>query len=207
MCNPCEFDADLARAARKARRTYRRSPLVAPTRNCVAIPENTEKVRVHVPPKLIGIEIYDTSALRTTLNDLCLGRGSDVTDGFTPAMTHFLSGKYNYVAFRSWLLAFRALGLSHEDLAHCVRPILSKPKTREVETHLYTNVCRATKMVGCAGHGIPDAIRSLSCLPLETIRNLLLRDMVKRMSRAKMAEVLGVSRRVIQNWLTEIGER
>lgn len=207
MCNPCETDADLARAARKARRTYRRSPLVAPTRNCVAIPENTEKVRVHVPPRLIGIEIFDASALRTTLNDLCLGRGSDVTDGFTPAMTHFLSGKYNYVSFRSWLLAFHALGLSHEDLAHCVRPILSEIKTREVDTQPYTNRCRVIKVIECADHGILDAIRSLSCLPLETIRNMLLRDMVKRMSRAKMAEVLGVSRRVIQNWLTEIGER
>ena len=175
----------------------------------MAIPENTEKVRVHIPPKLIGIEIYDSEAFRRTLTAKCLALGLDTyAEGFTPAMTRFLlQGNSQRLGFTSCMYAFRTLKLVIEDLEHCVRPVLSEAKFREAQTVLYKSRCRVCVTASCASLGLDTAVRLLSCLPLETIRNMLLRDMVKRMSRAKVAEVLGVSRRVIQNWLTEIGER
>lgn len=208
MCNPCETDADLARAARKARRTYRRAPLVAPTRNCVAIPENTEKVRVHVPPKLIGIEIYDTAEFRRTLNARCQERGMDAhAEGFTPVMTRFLQGEYLRLGFTSCMYAFRALGLVIENLEHCVRPVLSEAKSRDIQTFLYRSVCHACSTPLCVGPGVDAAVRLLSSLPFETIRNLLLRDLIRRMPRERVAETMGVSRKTVWNWLKEIGEQ
>lgn len=208
MCNPCEADPNLARAARKARRTYRRPPLVAPTKNCVAIHDNTEKVRVIIPSKLIGIEIYDTAAFRETLNARCRGMGLDVhAEGFTPAMTRFLQGAYVRLGFTSCMYAFKALKLVIEDLEHCVRPVLSEAKSREVQTFLYRSVCRACSTPLCVGPGIDAAVRLLSPLPFETIRNLLLRDLIRRMPREEVAKTLGVSRKTVWNWLKEIGER
>lgn len=208
MCNPCEADPNLARAARKARRTYRRPPLVAPTKNCVAIHDNTEKVLVHTPPRLIGIEVYDTTAFRNTLNTRCRRMGLDeYAEGFTRAMTLFLQGACVRLGFTSCMYAFRALGLVIEDLEHCVRPVLSEAKSREVQTFLYRSVCRACSTPLCVGPGIDAAVRLLSPLPFETIRNLLLRDLIRRMSREEVAKTLGVSRKTVWNWLKEIGER
>lgn len=207
-CNPCETDADLARAARRARKNYRRAPLVAPTRNCVAIYESTEKVLVHTPPRLIGIEVYDTTAFRNTLNARCRGMGLDeYAEGFTRAMTLFLQGAYVRLGFTSCMYAFRALGLVIEDLEHCVRPVLSEAKYRDVQTFLYRSVCRACSTPLCVGPGIDAAVRLLSPLPFETIRNLLLRDLIRRMPREEVAKTLGVSRKTVWNWLKEIGER
>lgn len=208
MCNPCETDADLARAARRARKNYQRSPLVVYTKNCVAIPENTEKVLVCIPPKLIGIEIYDTSEFRRTLNVRCQERGVDAyAEGFTPTMTRFLQGECVRLGFTSCMYAFRTLQLTLENLEHCVRPVLSEAKYREVQTFLYRSACRACSTAHCVGPGVDAAVRLLSSLPFETTRNLLLRDLIQRMSREKVAETLGVSRKTVWNWLKEIGEQ
>lgn len=208
MCNPCETDANLSRVIRQAKRKYYRPAPYAVTRNCVAIHENTEKVLVYTPPRLIGIEVYDTTAFRNTLNARCRGMGLDAhADGFTPAMTRFLQGAYVQLGFTSCMYAFRTLGLVIEDLEHCVRPVLSEAKSREVQTFLYRSTCRACSTTLCVGPGIDAAVRLLSSLPLETIRNLLLRDLSQRMPRERVAETLGVSRTSVLNWLKEIGER